>query len=63
MGWQQKNGVCMFLAHNSILGYLSQEIVHKGKRIHLSSCSFTILIIFARDYKQLSIVGKWLGLL
>lgn len=27
-----KNGVYMFLPHNSTLGYLSNKIVHKGKK-------------------------------
>ena len=42
----------MFSPYNSILGCLSKKIVHKGKKIHSSSCSFTVLITFARNYKS-----------
>lgn len=41
----------MLLPRNSTVGYLSTKIVHKGKKIPSSSCSFTLLITFARSYK------------
>lgn len=48
-----KNGACMFLPHNSTLGYLPKKIVHKGKKY---PSGWSVITLFTIN--QLSMVRK-----